>query len=69
MAQLITKTNEHIKVKEDIREVFDLLQDDKQFIIVNVEYSITMDYSLTDTKPKLEIMKTAINKNEIKQAF
>ena len=39
MAQIITKTHGQITVKEITTRIFELLQDNKQFIIVNVKYT------------------------------
>lgn len=64
MTQLITKTYGKIEVVEEPSWIFGLLLNDKRFIIVNVRHRKVLNF-----ETKTEIVKTAINKNEILHAF
>jgi len=69
MTLLITKTDPQVIVQEDTERIFELLQDNKQFIIVNIKELIRIDINDKSKGTKFGIVQTAINKNEILQAF
>lgn len=69
MAQIITKTHGQLTVEESTPEVLDLLLNDKQFIIVNIGHTISVNYNQTNETTRFEITQTAINKSDIIQAF
>jgi len=69
MAQIILTENEQITIEESTQELFDLLLNDKQFIIVNIKYAVYDNYGLTNPTNRMERVQIAINKKDIAQAF
>jgi len=69
MTLLITKTDPQVIVQDDTDRIMELLQDNKQFIIVNIKELVRVDINDKSKGTKFGVVKTAINKNEILRAF
>jgi len=69
MAQIILNNGQRISIEENKQQLFELINDDKQFITVNLEYTIDkyINEYTSDTERKVE--QTLINKTHISQAF
>lgn len=69
MAQIILTDYKRIEIKEDKKQLLELITDDKQFIIINLKYTIDISKSKYEYDVRIEYEQTAINKAHIIQAF